>query len=263
MLKKLLGRGKGKAPDTPQRPKTRTEPSATAASRVELTDAEREKLESGRSDSTSWPAGEASFSPSGKTAPAGKRTEPGQAAQPTKPTQSANGTQPKGSAPPPVSPSASGSAPARTPTAAANRTPTATAKPASTPDKRPAPKAPEQPAAAEPEREKPARHSLVGASIVVTGELEASEPLTIAGRVEGKITHTANRLTVAKTGVVKADIDARNVVVEGQLEGNIECRNTVILESTANVKGNISTARISIADGAQFKGKIAMADRKD
>jgi len=124
------------------------------------------------------------------------------------------------------------------------------------------PKPTAQPTATQPVRSEIARHSVVGKSMVIIGELQAAEDLTIAGRLEGTLTHTANRLTVAKTGVVKANIQTRNLVVEGRVEGDIDCRESVALTDSADVTGTIQAARISIADGAQFNGKIVTVEAK-
>jgi cytoskeletal protein CcmA (bactofilin family) len=119
-----------------------------------------------------------------------------------------------------------------------------------------------QPAARQPARSEISRHSLVGKSMVIIGDLQAAEDLTIAGRLEGTLTHTADLLTVAKTGVVKANIQTRSLIVEGRVEGDIECRDSVALTDSAHVTGTIQAARISIADGAQFNGKIVTVEAK-
>ena len=100
--------------------------------------------------------------------------------------------------------------------------------------------------------------SVVGQSLVVKGEIEAAEDMLIQGRVEGSIKHTADRLIIGTSGVVNADIDARNLIIEGVVEGNIVGSESVVIEETADVRGNIYTARISISDGAQFSGTVDM-----
>jgi cytoskeletal protein CcmA (bactofilin family) len=100
--------------------------------------------------------------------------------------------------------------------------------------------------------------SLVGPSLTIKGEIEASEDLIIQGRVEGSVKHTADRLVIGKQGVVHADIHARNLSVEGVVEGNIVGSESVVIQDTAKVRGNISTPRLSIADGAHFVGGIDM-----
>lgn len=100
--------------------------------------------------------------------------------------------------------------------------------------------------------------SVVGESMVIKGELEAAEDLIIAGRLEGSIMHTANRLVIRATGVVKADIETNNLIIEGRVEGDMHGRESVLLSETAVVTGNIETARLTITDGAQFNGKVTM-----
>jgi cytoskeletal protein CcmA (bactofilin family) len=65
-------------------------------------------------------------------------------------------------------------------------------------------------------------------------------------------------LIIGSSGVVNADIDARNLIIEGVVEGNIVGSESVVIQETADVRGNIYTARISISDGAQFSGTIDM-----
>lgn len=100
--------------------------------------------------------------------------------------------------------------------------------------------------------------SVIGKTLFVKGKVEAAEDMLVEGRVEGSIKHTADRLIVGVSGVVNADIDAKNLVIEGTVEGNIVGSESVIIESSADVKGNIYTSRISIADGAQFSGSVDM-----
>ncbi|RME94887.1 MAG: polymer-forming cytoskeletal protein [Alphaproteobacteria bacterium] len=100
--------------------------------------------------------------------------------------------------------------------------------------------------------------SVLGRTLFVKGEVEAAEDLLVEGRLEGVIRHTADRLIVGVSGVLKADIDARNVVIEGTVEGDITASESVVIQDSAEVRGNIRTARISIADGARFSGSVDM-----
>ena len=100
--------------------------------------------------------------------------------------------------------------------------------------------------------------SVVGQSLIIKGEIEAAEDMLIEGRVEGSIHHTAEHLTVGPSGTVNADIDARNLIVQGVVEGNIVGSESVVITDSAHVTGNIYTPRISIADGAQFSGTVDM-----
>ncbi len=100
--------------------------------------------------------------------------------------------------------------------------------------------------------------SVIGKTVFVKGELEAAEDMLVEGRLEGSIKHTANQLTVGVSGVVNADINAKNLVIEGTVEGNIVGSESVVIRDSADVRGNVYTARISIADGAQFSGTVDM-----
>jgi cytoskeletal protein CcmA (bactofilin family) len=100
--------------------------------------------------------------------------------------------------------------------------------------------------------------SVIGKTLFVKGELEAAEDMLIEGRVEGSIKHTARELTIGVSGVVNADIDAKNLVIEGTVEGNIVGAESVVIRESADVRGNVYTGRISIADGAQFSGTVDM-----
>jgi cytoskeletal protein CcmA (bactofilin family) len=96
----------------------------------------------------------------------------------------------------------------------------------------------------------------IGKSVVVKGELSGSEDLMVDGEVEGSITLRGQTLTIGPNGRVRANIEARNVVVHGRLDGNIHATERVDLRKSASLTGDIATVRISIEDGAFFKGGI-------
>ena len=98
--------------------------------------------------------------------------------------------------------------------------------------------------------------TLIGTSIVIKGELSCGEDLYIDGQVEGTIDPKGNRLTIGPNGRVKANVTARVVVVQGKLEGNIQASDRVDLRQSAIVMGDIATHRISIDEGAYFKGSL-------
>ena len=97
---------------------------------------------------------------------------------------------------------------------------------------------------------------IIGQSVVIKGELSCGEDLYIDGQVEGTIDPKGNRLTIGPNGRVKANVTARVVVVQGKLEGNIQASDRVDLKQSAVVMGDIATHRISIDDGAYFKGSL-------
>jgi len=98
--------------------------------------------------------------------------------------------------------------------------------------------------------------TLIGTSIVIKGELSCGEDLYIDGQVEGTIDPKGNRLTIGPHGRVKANVNASAVVVQGKLEGSIQASDRVDLKQSAVVTGDIATQRISIDDGAYFKGRV-------
>jgi len=98
--------------------------------------------------------------------------------------------------------------------------------------------------------------TLIGKSVVIKGEISCGEDLYIDGQVEGIIDPKGNRLTIGPNGRVKANVNACAVVVQGKLVGNIQASDRVDLKQSAFVMGDIATQRISIDEGAYFKGGI-------
>jgi cytoskeletal protein CcmA (bactofilin family) len=96
----------------------------------------------------------------------------------------------------------------------------------------------------------------IGKSLVVKGEVSGSESLYIDGKVEGAINLPGNRVTVGRNGQVAANITAREVVVLGKVRGNIQASDRVDIRSEGSLTGDVAAARISIVDGAFFKGGI-------
>jgi cytoskeletal protein CcmA (bactofilin family) len=91
---------------------------------------------------------------------------------------------------------------------------------------------------------------------VIKGEVTGSESLYIDGRVEGSISLTGNRVTVGRNGVVSANISAREIIVLGKVKGNLTASDKVEIRSDGSLTGDVIAARISIEDGAYFKGGI-------
>jgi cytoskeletal protein CcmA (bactofilin family) len=96
----------------------------------------------------------------------------------------------------------------------------------------------------------------IGKSVVIKGELSCSGELYIDGQVEGAIDPKGNRLAIGPNGRVKASVKACAVVVQGKLEGDISASDRVDLKQSAILTGNIATQRISIDEGAYFKGNV-------
>jgi cytoskeletal protein CcmA (bactofilin family) len=96
----------------------------------------------------------------------------------------------------------------------------------------------------------------IGKSVTIKGELSGSEDLYIDGKVEGSIELKGNSLTIGPNGQVRANVNAKSVMVQGKLEGNIRATESTQLRSTAVAVGDITSQRLSIEDGAYLKGKI-------
>ncbi len=103
----------------------------------------------------------------------------------------------------------------------------------------------------------------IGKSVVIKGELSGSEDLYVDGQVEGSIALKNNSLTVGPNGQIKASVDAKVVVVQGKLEGNVIATDRVELRKSAVVTGDISTQRISIEEGAFLKGKVDISGKAE
>jgi cytoskeletal protein CcmA (bactofilin family) len=121
--------------------------------------------------------------------------------------------------------------------------------------------APSTSAASEPVPARPvaattADQATIGKSLVIKGEVTGSESLYIDGRVEGSINLAGNRVTVGRNGVVSANINAREIVVLGKVRGNLTASDRVDIRSDGSLTGDVVAARISIEDGAFFKGGI-------
>ena len=116
----------------------------------------------------------------------------------------------------------------------------------------------EQPAPAptRPVSASTADQATIGKSLVIKGEVTGSESLYIDGRVEGSINLSGNRVTVGRNGVVSANINAREIVVLGKVRGNLTASDRVDIRSDGSLTGDVVAARISIEDGAFFKGGI-------
>jgi cytoskeletal protein CcmA (bactofilin family) len=99
--------------------------------------------------------------------------------------------------------------------------------------------------------------TIIGAGITVEGEITSDEDVTVQGTLRGKLV-AKDAVTVEGSGVVEADITGGPVSVAGAVTGNIASTDRVDLQNGARVVGNVRATRITIADGAQFKGNVDM-----
>jgi cytoskeletal protein CcmA (bactofilin family) len=98
----------------------------------------------------------------------------------------------------------------------------------------------------------------IGPSIQIKGELQGDEDLTIDGRVEGKIDLREHNLTIGPNGRIRADLYAKTIVIAGEVAGNAFAAERVEIAPTGRLTGDITAPRITIADGAHFKGSVDM-----
>jgi cytoskeletal protein CcmA (bactofilin family) len=99
----------------------------------------------------------------------------------------------------------------------------------------------------------------IGAGLKIRGELSGTSDLFIDGDVQGKITLNNSRVTVGSNGRVQADIEAKDIVVEGTVQGNLAASQSIRLGSSSKVEGGVLTPRISIEEGARLRGKVEMS----
>jgi cytoskeletal protein CcmA (bactofilin family) len=95
-----------------------------------------------------------------------------------------------------------------------------------------------------------------GASLELKGELTGHESVVVEGRLKGTVTLPSGTLTIVRGARVEADIKVKELVLSGDFEGNVTAGDRVQLTETAQMSGDITAARVSIASGARFKGKI-------
>jgi len=98
----------------------------------------------------------------------------------------------------------------------------------------------------------------IGKSVVIKGELNGSEDLTIEGQVEGKIELRQNVLTIGANGRIKAQVFAKSVIILGEVTGNVTATEKVDIRDNGSVDGDIAAPRVAIAEGAHFRGSIDM-----
>jgi cytoskeletal protein CcmA (bactofilin family) len=98
----------------------------------------------------------------------------------------------------------------------------------------------------------------IGKSVVIKGELNGSEDLTIEGHVEGTIQLREHVLTIGPNGKIKAQVFAKSVVVLGEVTGNVTASDKVDIRDNGSVDGDIISPRVAIAEGAHFRGSVDM-----
>ena len=97
----------------------------------------------------------------------------------------------------------------------------------------------------------------IGPSIVIKGDVHAKEPISVAGRIEGRIEVEAHSVTIAPGAHVEGDVIASAIVVAGTLQGTLEADGRIQLLGTAVVEGTVAAPRLAMEDGALLRGKVA------
>jgi cytoskeletal protein CcmA (bactofilin family) len=100
--------------------------------------------------------------------------------------------------------------------------------------------------------------AVIGPSIHIDGDLRGEEDLLIEGEVNGTVQLKSNSLTIGANGKVRADVYAHSIFVEGLMEGDLYGSERVAIRKTAEVRGNVTSPRVSLEEGARFKGSIEM-----
>src|SRR5271170_7106623 len=105
----------------------------------------------------------------------------------------------------------------------------------------------------------------IGRSLIIKGEITGAESLFIDGRIEGTINFPDNRVTVGRNGNVTANITAKEVVIMGKVQGNVECADRLDIRSEGLLSGDVITHRISVEEGAILKGGVEVRnpEKKD
>ena len=96
----------------------------------------------------------------------------------------------------------------------------------------------------------------IGKSVVICGEIKGSEDLIVDGRLEGTVNLSESRLTIGPNATVAADLTARDVLIQGHVQGNVVASGRVELRAGCTVHGDIRATRLAIEDNAVFQGKV-------
>lgn len=110
---------------------------------------------------------------------------------------------------------------------------------------------------AAPEKPRSERAS-IGSTISIKGDLTGDEDLVIDGRIEGKIDLKQHKITVGRKGVVRAEMRARVISIEGDVQGTLYGEEQIVLCKSSSVRGDIIAPRVTLEDGSKFKGSIDM-----
>ena len=102
----------------------------------------------------------------------------------------------------------------------------------------------------------PGERTAIGRSLVIKGEVSGSESLHIDGRIEGSVDFPGHSVTIGAQGTVTANLSAREVLILGKVQGNIEATDRVEIRNAGSLTGDVVTHRISVEDGAILRGSV-------
>ena len=100
--------------------------------------------------------------------------------------------------------------------------------------------------------------AVIGATVKIKGEVVSDEDIAVEGLIEGSIVLKNNELLVGSSGRVHADVVAKSVKVDGELHGDVEASERIVISASGSMRGNIKALRVILEDGAKFKGSIDM-----
>lgn len=100
--------------------------------------------------------------------------------------------------------------------------------------------------------------AVIGPGIRINGDISGNENLLVEGRVDGKIQLESHQVDIGQSGKVKADVSAKVIRISGKVRGDLSGVEKVVISSTGDVQGNIKAPRLTLEDGAIFKGSIDM-----
>ncbi len=105
-------------------------------------------------------------------------------------------------------------------------------------------------------------HALIGKALFFKGEVSGNQDLTVNGRFEGTVSLSGHTVTVGRDGRVQGDILARVIRIEGHVEGNLQGEEVVLVGSSGVVHGDLTTVRVSMDEGCEFRGRVQVASNE-
>ena len=102
------------------------------------------------------------------------------------------------------------------------------------------------------------KRAFIGKSIVIKGDVSGDQDLVVHGRIEGTVSLPGYSITVGRDGLVKGDMIAKVIRIEGTVEGELQGEDKILLDRSAKVRGKITSPRVALEDGCRFSGGIHM-----